>query len=186
MLKRLTLATTAIFAAAAPAFAHVSADHLSMTSGMLHPLSGADHLLAMLAVGIWAAQLGGKAKFAAPAAFVTMMLAGFGLAVANVALPFVEPAILASLIGLGLLVALAVRVPVAASAGVVAVFALFHGYAHGAEFGTASALTFAAGFAISTAALHATGFVLARLASAKVGRALGVLTAIGGAVLAFG
>ena len=190
MLKRLSL-TAALFAvAAAPAFAHLDpTEHGSLMAGISHPLFGADHILAMLAVGIWASQIGGRALWAVPAAFVTMMAVGFGLAVAGVTLPFVEPAILASVIGLGLLVAAAVRLPVAASAAVVGLFALFHGHAHGGELGAAGALSFGIGFLFATAALHGVGIALGlgvnRLGP-TVARLLGLATVVGCAAIAFG
>lgn len=195
MLKRYfaaaTLSAAPVLAfTAAPAFAHVDPlAHGAMASGILHPFSGADHMLAMVAVGLWAAQLGGKARFAVPATFVAVMAAGFGLALMGAALPFVEPAILASVVGLGLLVALAVRLPTTLGMAVVGGFALFHGYAHGAELGSADALTFGLGFAASTAILHAIGLGLGAWASARsasLGRLLGALTAVGGAALMFG
>lgn len=190
MLKRLSLAAGIFAAATAPAFAHLNPEeHGSMMAGLSHPLFGADHILAMVAVGIWASQIGGRALWAVPAAFVSMMAAGFALAVSGIELPFVEPAILASVIGLGILVAAAVRLPVAASAAVVAIFALFHGHAHGGELGTAGALQFGIGFLIATAGLHVAGlglgFSLNRFGPV-VARLLGVATAIGGAAIAFG
>jgi urease accessory protein len=190
MLKRLS-ATAAILAiTTAPAFAHLDpAEHGSFMAGVSHPLFGADHMLAMIAVGLWAAQIGGKARWAVPAAFVSLMALGFILALASVPLPFVEPGILASVIGLGLLVALAVRVPVAISAAIVGVFALFHGHAHGGELGSATALTFGLGFIASTALLHGLGVGLGMLVGGRnsvVTRILGALTAVGGGWLAFG
>jgi urease accessory protein len=174
----------------APAFAHVDPlAHGAMASGILHPFSGADHMLAMIAVGLWASQLGGKARFAVPASFVAVMAAGFALALMGAVLPFVEPAILASVVGLGLLVALAVKLPTALGMVIVGAFALFHGYAHGAELGGADALSFGVGFVAATAILHAIGLALGAWASAKsavAGRLLGALTAIGGAALMFG
>jgi urease accessory protein len=121
------------------------------------------------------------------------MLVGFGLALGGVGLPFVEPAILASVVALGLMVALAVRLPVGACAAIVGIFALFHGHAHGGEIGSATQLAYAAGFAIATALLHAAGVALgfgtgalARAAGAKgltVTRVLGGLTALAGVAL---
>lgn len=189
MLKRISVAIAALSATAAPAFAHVSAEHASLASGLYHPFSGADHVLAMIAVGLWAAQLGGRARFAVPAAFASVMVLGFGLALSGVALPFVEPAILASVIGLGLLVALAVRIPTYASAAIVSVFALFHGHAHGAELGGASALTFGLGFVASTIVLHAAGLAAGTALSARAtaaARIAGGVTAVAGAVLMMG
>lgn len=190
MLKRLSATAAIVAISAAPAFAHLDPEaHGSFMAGVTHPLSGADHMLAMIAVGLWAAQIGGRARWAVPAAFLSLMAAGFILALAGAPLPFVEPGILASVIGLGLLVALAVRVPTAVSAIIVGVFALFHGHAHGGELGTATALSFGLGFIAATALLHATGVGLGMLVggrSAIVTRFLGGLTAAGGAWLAFG
>ena len=186
MLKRLTL-IIGLLLAATPAFAHISAEHgSSLMSGLTHPFTGLDHILAMVSVGLWAALSGGKAKFAVPAAFVAMMLAGFGLAVAGVTLPFIEPGIVASVVGLGLLVAMAVRLPVSASAAIVAVFALFHGNAHGLEMGNAQALQFATGFAVSTILLHAAGLGLGFAignADPRIARILGAGTAVAGLAL---
>lgn len=190
MFKRLSI-TAAIFAAAtAPAFAHLDpTEHGSLMAGLSHPLSGADHILAMVAVGLWASQIGGRALVAVPAAFVGTMALGFLLAVSGIEIPFVEPAILASVIGLGLLVATAARLPVAASAAVVGLFALFHGHAHGGELGAAGAIQFGLGFLVATAALHAAGVGLG-IALGRMGplvtRLLGVATAVGGAALVLG
>jgi urease accessory protein len=190
MLKRLSATAAILAVTAAPAFAHLDpAEHGSLMAGLSHPLSGADHMLAMIAVGLWAAQIGGRARWAVPTAFVSLMALGFGLALSGAPLPFVEPGILASVLGLGLLVALAVRVPTPKSAAIVGVFALFHGHAHGGELGAATALTFGLGFVLSTALLHAAGVGLGMLAggrSSVVTRALGILTAASGAWLAFG
>ncbi len=195
MLKRLSLATGLFATAAVPAFAHLDPlAHGSFAAGLSHPVFGADHVLAMVAVGLWAAQIADvpgrrAALWAVPAAFVGTMSIGFALAIYGIHLPFVEPAILASVIGLGLLVGLAVRLPVAASAAVVAIFALFHGHAHGAELGQAGAWTFGLGFIAATALLHAAGVAIGMVASrgsAVVTRILGAAAAIGGVSLAFG
>lgn len=189
MSRRFFIAMAALSTTAAPAFAHVGAEHGSLMSGLAHPFSGADHLLAMIAVGLWAAQLGGRARFAVPAAFASVMVLGFGLALFGMALPFVEPAILASVIGLGLLVALAVKIPTYAGAAIVSVFALFHGHAHGAELGGASALTFGLGFLASTIILHAIGLLAGTSLSARLAtgaRLAGGLTAASGAALMIG
>jgi urease accessory protein len=185
MLKRISITAAILAAAVAPAFAHISSEHLSAMTGLEHPLSGADHILAMVAVGLWASMIGGRARLIVPAAFVSTMALGFLLSISGVALPFVEPAILASVIGLGLLVAMAVKMPTAASAAVVAVFALFHGFAHGTEMHGAGALPFAAGFIASTIALHAAGIGLGSLLGRYqiVARLLGGATAIGGIAL---
>ncbi len=140
-------------------------------TGMLHPLSGLDHLCAMLAVGLWAAQLAQQASVRAvgqvhrrhavwglPLAFVTTMIIGSLLPASGFAAPFVEQGIVASLFVLGLLIAFSMRLPFAASLVLVGLFALFHGHAHGAEIPpTASGFAYICGFALTTALLHLTG-----------------------------
>lgn len=197
MLKRIGLALGAFSLGVAPAFAHLNpAEHGSFAAGISHPLFGTDHILAMVAVGLWAALLAGadrRALWLVPSAFVGTMLAGFLAAMAGVALPFVEPAILASVVVIGLLVAVALRVPTAAAMAMVGSFALFHGHAHGAELGAAGALPFAIGFALATALLHAAGIALGsglgRLIGGGLGRtvtrAAGAVTALGGLWLVF-
>ncbi|MCX7645246.1 MAG: HupE/UreJ family protein [Rhodobacteraceae bacterium] len=182
-------AASAALLAASPAAAHVdAAAHGSFAAGFAHPLGGADHALAMLAVGLWALVLGGRAIPLLPAAFVGAMTGGFLLARAGVTLPLVEPAILASVLLLGGCAALALRPPLALAAAGVAAFALFHGHAHGAEMGGASAGAFLAGFALATAALHAAGvaggLALARLGGAALARGAGAGVAALGAALA--
>lgn len=191
---RQSLALAALIALAAPpALAHLDpAAHGSVMAGVTHPLSGADHILAMVAVGLWAVTLGGRALWALPAAFVGSMAAGFLLSLAGVGLPAVEPMILASVMVLGLAVALAVRLPLGASLALAGLFGLFHGHAHGGELGAATALRFGLGFVLATAGLHAAGvglgIGLGRLAGrgGATLRALGAATALGGAWLAIG
>lgn len=194
MLRRLSLSAAIFTAAAAPAFAHLDPQaHGSFMAGFSHPLFGMDHILVMVAVGLWAAQISQagsrKALWIVPAAFVGTMAIGFVLALSGIELPFVEPAILASVIALGLLVAIAVRLPTAACAAIVAVFALFHGHAHGGELGSAGAFRFGIGFVIATALLHlagiAAGLGISRF-SPYVARILGGITALLGLSLAFG
>jgi urease accessory protein len=132
--------------------------HSHFTAGLTHPLGGLDHLLAMVAVGLWAAQLGGRALWAVPAAFVAMMVAGGIAGMTGVALPLVELGIVGSLLVLGALIMGWAKLPVWASAALVGFFALFHGHAHGAEMpADGSALGYAAGFVLATALLHGIG-----------------------------
>ncbi len=170
---------------AAPAMAHLDpAAHGSVAAGFTHPLFGADHVLAMVAVGLWAAMLGGRAIWAVPAAFVGAMAVGFVLSLLGMPLPMVEPLILASVIVMGVLVALAVKLPMAAGMAVVAALAVFHGHAHGTEMGGAGAMAYLAGFASATALLHAAGIVLG-LGLARASQVL-ALRGLGGAVAALG
>jgi len=151
-----------LFAGAALAHPGHHHGHAGFMSGVAHPLLGLDHLLAMFAVGLLAAQYGGRAALWMPVAFVGAMLGGAGLAAMGVPLPAVEAGIAASVLVLGVLVALMVRLPLLASVPMVAVFAACHGHAHYVEMGHGSALAFMAGFALATAALHACGYVFAR------------------------
>lgn len=137
----------------------------SFVGGFGHPLSGFDHLLAMLAVGLWAAQLGGRSIWAVPAAFVGMMSLGGILGMTGLPLPMVEAGILASVLVLGILIATAARLPLTASMALVGLFALCHGHAHGTEIPVAtSGLAYGFGFVLATAALHVCGVGLGLLA----------------------
>jgi urease accessory protein len=147
------------------ALAHVSAEHASgLAHGFWHPLGGLDHVLAMVAVGLFAANLGGRALWAVPLTFVAVMAAGGVLGMEQIAIPSAEIGIALSVIVLGLAVAMRVQWPVAAAMALVGVFAVFHGYAHGAEMPVdASGAAYAAGFLAATALLHVAGIVLQRL-----------------------
>lgn len=130
----------------------------AFSHGTLHPLGGLDHLCAMLAVGLWAAQMGGRALWAVPLTFVGVMALGGAAGMLGWTLPFVEPGIVLSVLLLGVLIAAAVRLPLTASTILVGAFALFHGHAHGTEMPfDASGLAYAAGFVLTTAALHTAG-----------------------------
>src|SRR5207244_3981661 len=131
------------------AFAHAGpAGHThDLVSGFAHPIGGLDHLLAMVAVGMLAAQLGGRALWLVPASFVAMMAAAGFAGMAGVHLPLAEAGIVLSIILLGAVVALRLTMPVAAAMALVAFFAIFHGYAHGLETPeTASGLLYGLGF----------------------------------------
>ncbi|RWE40138.1 MAG: protein hupE [Mesorhizobium sp.] len=189
--KRLCLSAILLVAAAMPAYAHVGIGTTSsLMAGFTHPLSGPDHLTVMLAVGLWAALKGGKAIWAWPAAFVAVMLAGAALGMAHVPLPFVEPGIMASVVALGLLVALAVDLPVPAGVAIIGLFALFHGHAHGMEVPeNAGGLEYMAGFATATVLLHAIGIAAGLGLGMKfrgVARIAGAACAAIGIGLAFG
>ena len=159
MMNRILLVLASLALGATPAFAHVGVGSTaSFAAGVAHPLSGLDHIAVMLAVGLWAALKGGRALWVWPAAFVGVMLVGGALGMAHVPVPFVEPGILASVVALGLMVALAVDLPVWTGAAVVAVFALLHGHAHGGEVAeNIGGIEYMAGFAVATATLHAVG-----------------------------
>lgn len=191
MLKRTIMAIFLTVAATVPAFAHLDpAEHGSLAAGFSHPLFGLDHILAMVAVGLWAATQGGRALWIVPSAFVGTMALGFAAATLGMPLPFVEPVILASVIFIGVAIALALPVPTGAVAGLVGFFAFFHGHAHGGELGAAGAWEFALGFILATALLHATGIAagltMGRLGSRALSRLVGAATALGGLWLVLG
>jgi urease accessory protein len=151
-------------ALAAPAFAHtgIGAHSHGFAAGFLHPLMGLDHLLAMLGVGVWAAQLGKRATWLVPAAFVAVMTAGAGLALSGIAMPMVEFGIAGSVLVIGALIAFGTRLRVGVAMGLVGLFALFHGHAHGTELpGFAHPAAYGAGFVAATALLHAGGVGIA-------------------------
>lgn len=189
-------AVAAAIAVALPgaAWAHTFGAHdAGFAHGFLHPVGGWDHLLAMVAVGLWAAQRGGAALWALPLAFVGTMVAGGALALAGIELPQVETGILLSVVVLGGLIAAQARLPLAASVGLVALFAVFHGHAHGAEMPEAAApALYALGFVVATALLHAAGLAAAlgvlRTLRDRVGawtlRGSGVAVGLGGVALA--
>lgn len=141
------------------AFAHTfGTEGASFYQGFIHPLSGLDHLLAMLAVGMWAAQSGGHSRWLIPSAFVTMLALGGGMATLGWTLPQVELGIAGSVAVLGLLIAGAAKTPLWLGASIAGLFALFHGHAHGAEMPQAAApLLYAAGLLLATALLHLLG-----------------------------
>ena len=161
-------------------------------AGLAHPISGADHILAMVAIGMWGVIAGGRALWVWPAAFVTMVLAGFLAATWGLQVPFVQPAIGASIVVLGLLIALAVRAPVWLGAVVAGLFAFFHGHAHGTEAATAGAglIAFAGGFSLATTFLHAVGLgagiLIARSSGEPLLRVSGGLVAVSGLALIAG
>lgn len=175
------------------AFAHTGVGIATgLSHGLLHPFSGLDHLCAMIAVGLWARQLGGRALWLVPLTFVGVMMAGGWLGMNGV--PgmhnMVESGILMSLLVLGLLIATAMRPPLFASVAMVGVFALCHGYAHGAEMPhSASGMYYALGFMLSTVTLHLLGIGMATLFGNAGGqkwlRLTGVSIAVTGGTLLF-
>jgi urease accessory protein len=174
-----------------PAFAHTSFEYKlafasgSFASGFAHPWTGLDHMLALLAVGLWAGLNGGRALWAWPAAFVGAMLAGGALGIAGVFVPLAEPGILASVVVLGLLVLTAARLPLALGAGLIILCAILHGHAHGAELPDgAAAGAYMAGLALATALLHAIGIGIASVGRDRLGTLL--VRAAGATVAAIG
>jgi urease accessory protein len=180
------VAITAAVVMPSVAWAHAGAGAVSsFWSGVSHPFSGLDHLLAMVAVGIWAVQGGGRRIWAMPVAFVLLMLVGGLAGLAGLPLPQVEYGISASLLLLGLLIFSACRLDVLVSAVIVGFFAIFHGHAHGAEIPLASGvLTYSAGFALATAMLHCLGIAGTLLVRGQLARLAGIIIALSGVYFA--
>jgi urease accessory protein len=176
------LAAFALIGFNSVAFAHVG-HHSSMgfVAGLAHPFTGLDHLLAMVAVGLWAAQLGRRAMLLLPAVFPVAMVAGAIMGGHGVTLPGVEAAIVTSVVVLGVAVALGWRAAVPVSAALIGVFALFHGYAHGAEFAGGSSVLYGAGFVLATIVLHLIGLGMGAMSSRPL-----VTRTAGGAIAAAG
>ncbi len=159
MIQKLSKLLLILFVLPGAVFAHTGVGETTgLAHGFGHPIGGADHLLAMVAVGLWAAQIGGRALWAVPTVFVTVMMLGGVLGFTGVPVPFIEEGILVSVLILGVLIAGAFKLPLAYSAVIVGIFAIFHGYAHGAEMPVSSgAASYTLGFAIATALLHVSG-----------------------------
>jgi urease accessory protein len=176
--------TLGLFLLPALAFAHPGHGDNGLIAGISHPVGGLDHLLAMLAVGLWAAQQQGAARWALPVTFVGTMLLGGLLGFEGLNLPALENGIAASVLALGLAVALAIRPPLFVAAAATAMFALFHGVAHGLELPEMSSpWAYAIGFVAATAALHAAGYGVVRLlprAAAPLVRIAGAASAAAG------
>ena len=164
------------------ALAHASVGATdSFGSGFLHPLTGVDHFLAMLAVGMWGALLGGRLLWMLPVAFPLMMAVGAIFGIAGFRLPGVEPAIIASVIALGMVIALKYRASLPIAVGLVAIFAFCHGYAHGVELPRREdAALYCAGFIVATGLIHMAGIAIGTIAAFP--RGLEVLRGVGAAI----
>jgi len=191
-MKKLPFVWLLIFAAAVVPVAQAHPGHgpASLAAGFLHPFSGWDHLLAMVAVGLWAAQLGGRARWLLPAAFVSAMVVGAAAGIAGLAPAGVDWFILASVLMLGLLVAGAVRLTPAVGGALTALAGVFHGLAHGAEMPLrADSIRFLAGMVAGTALLHALGLAGGLLAARRdraIVRWAGAGVVVGGIALLLG
>jgi urease accessory protein len=180
--SREALLTLLLMLAAVPAFAHEqSGQAAGFLTGLKHPVSGLDHVLAMISVGLWGAQLGSPAVWLLPVVFPMVMAFGGFLGLLGVPLPGTEVGIAVSAILLGLMVALEARPPVWVAAGLVGFFGIFHGYAHGTELPAGeNALLYSVGFVIATGCLHAVGIGIGVTHRWKAGRL--ALRVAGGAV----
>lgn len=176
---------------AGPAQAHGLGGGTGLLAGFAHPFLGLDHMVAMIAVGLWAAQTGGAARWTLPASFLAAMAAGGALGGLGIVLPAVETGIALSVLALGLAIAAALRPAAWVGMALVGAFALFHGHAHVAELpGGASPWLHAAGFLLATAALHVAGLgggeMIRRFAHARVARLIGGAISLAGLALIAG
>jgi urease accessory protein len=161
MILRRIAATLILLASASPAFAHIGHGASGFVHGFSHPVGGLDHVLAMVAVGLYAAMLGGRTLWLVPAAFLGAMAIGGALGMIGYALPYTETGIAVSVIVLGLALAFRVSLPTLAAMALAGVFAIFHGHAHGAEMPQSiSGYEYAAGFLLATALLHGIGIAI--------------------------
>lgn len=193
-LPRLALLSVALATSPTTAFAHTGVgDTSGFMHGFMHPIGGLDHVLAMVAVGILAARLGGRALWLVPLAFVTMMVLGGIAGASGYDLPFVELGISGSILVLGFVLALGRQLPTALAMAMVGFFGIFHGHAHGTEMPVdAQGFAYGAGFVLATALLHASGLAFGmgadRLAgswSARASRiAGGAMAAAGAGIMA--
>ena len=183
---RLLLALAILALSPGLASAHTGIAHgAGFFHGIAHPVGGLDHVLAMLAVGVFAFVLGGRALWLVPLSFVGAMVAGFGLGIAQIQLPFVELAIALSIVAIGGAAALGRPMPVGAAMALVGTFAVFHGHAHGAEMAeSADGLTYALGFVTATALLHLAGLAAAFGAAHLAGRFGGTAARLAGGAFA--
>ena len=182
-MRRAISLTLVTLLGAAPALAHPGHE----ASGFLHPLTGADHLLAMVGVGLWASLLAMRKPNAAvlePAVFLVMMATGAAAGFAGIKLPLVEAVIFASVLAIGLLILAAVRLPALAAMALVGLFALYHGYAHALEAPGGDTGGYILGFLLATALLQGAGLGLGLLAR-RLGGDVGLRT-LGGALMAGG
>ncbi|MEJ0074824.1 MAG: HupE/UreJ family protein [Alphaproteobacteria bacterium] len=188
MILRRIVAPLILLASASPALAHTGHGASGFVHGFAHPLGGIDHVLAMVAVGLYAAVIGGRALWLILAAFLGAMAIGGALGVIGYALPHAEIGIAVSVIVLGLAVALRVSLPTLAAMALVGLFAIFHGHAHGAEMPQSlSGSEYALGFLLATAMLHAVGIALG-LAAGRLAERGGwrIAQAAGAAIAAAG
>jgi urease accessory protein len=183
------LASVPLILVATAALAHTDGSAGGFASGFSHPINGWDHVVAMVAVGLWGAFLGMPALWLLPVVFPLVMAFGGALGVLGVPLPMVETGIALSGVVLGLLIAFAVRAPIWVAAVIVGLFAVFHGHAHGTELpDAANPFAYGIGFVIATGLLHLSGIALGFLTRSAPGRvavrtAGAAIAAVGGAFL---
>lgn len=188
MVQSRLIVALALLAGSGAAMAHSGHHGAGFATGFAHPFSGLDHVLAMLAVGLFATRMGGAFRLAVPGAFVATMILGAVAGAAGLVVPFQEAGIAASLLVFGLAIAFVFRASAALALPMVAFFGLFHGAAHFAEMGAGSLVTYMAGFAAATVVLHGAGFLIGKWVpqggfGRSVKQAAGVAIAATGALM---
>jgi urease accessory protein len=189
--RRLALVALILVVATTPVLAHGrEGQALGFLTGLQHPISGLDHVLAMIAVGLWGAQLGAPALWLLPIAFPMVMAIGGFLGLVAIPVPGIEVGIALSAIVLGLAVMREAKPPLAAAVALVAVFAIFHGHAHGTELPVGhDGLTYSIGFVVATGCLHGLGIVIGLLHRWPAGRVAlrssGAVVALAGVMFLF-
>jgi urease accessory protein len=175
-----------VFCSPAESWAHVgSGEAGGFVTGLMHPISGMDHVLAMIAVGLWGAQLGPPAMWVLPVAFPMVMAFGGMLGLMGIPVPGIEIGIAVSAIVLGIMVLFETKPPLWVAAVIVAFFAIFHGHAHGTELPAGqSGMLYSVGFVMATGCLHGVGITIGLVHRWPVGQK--ILRAAGGAVAAAG
>lgn len=182
----LVLLSTALWSGLALAHEAGSLQFGSFLAGLTHPVLGVDHFLAMVSVGMLSAQIGGRAIWTVPATFVAVMAVGGGLGLLDAGLSAIEIGISFSVLVLGVAIAADRRLPLALAMAAVAVFAIFHGYAHGAEMPTvAEPVRYAGGFLTGTALLHLLGVLIGDI-SQHYSRGKTMLRVAGAAIASMG
>jgi urease accessory protein len=160
--RSLLISAVLLLLASTGAQAHILPNDVhGFGSGFAHPLHGLDHILAMVAVGLWAGQLGGRARWLIPISFIGIMILGGALGMAGLRVPFTEEGILLSILVMGILIAVAARFPLPACMAIVGGFAFFHGHSHGTEMpANAVGYAYGAGFVMATMLLQGIGMGL--------------------------
>ncbi|WP_045392358.1 HupE/UreJ family protein [Falsirhodobacter sp. alg1] len=183
-IARMSVASLALPGLAVAHPGHVGG--VPFTAGLLHPMGGLDHMLAMVVLGLIAAQMGGRALWALPATFIGAALVGGATGQLGYPGLAVEPMILASIVVMGGLVMIAARMPMVSMLPMAAIFGLAHGWAHGIEAPTAGFVTYAAGFGLTTLALHLAGILTGQIfLKSRILRGLGAVVAVSGMALGF-
>lgn len=162
-LKFMTATALSFLAVSESALAHTGHGTSGLAAGLAHPMTGLDHMLAMLAVGVWAATQPISRAWHGPAVFVAMLAVGAGLGLAGISMPFVEPGILASIVLLGAMIVVGNRLPEGVALVLIGGFAVLHGHAHGTE-AVGAVAGYMAGFMIASVVLHVAGYAFGRTA----------------------